>query len=176
MIFFGNAKPNKAHEVLARLEKEKHLNSIITQNIDNLHQEAGSKTIHEFHGNSQKLICMITGKSYDLEEVNLNKIPPRSKETGGLLKPDFIFFGEGIPQNAYTNSVEAARNSEVFIVIGTTGEVMPASQMPLIAKQNGAKVIEVNLDPSNYTNDVTDIFLQGKATDIMDKLEKEIYK
>lgn len=174
--FFGNAKPNKAHEVLARLEKEKHLNSIITQNIDNLHQEAGSKTIHEFHGNSQKLICMITGKSYDLEEVNLNKIPPRSKETGGLLKPDFIFFGEGIPQNAYTNSVEAARNSEVFIVIGTTGEVMPASQMPLIAKQNGAKVIEVNLDPSNYTNDVTDIFLQGKATDIMDKLEKEIYK
>ena len=173
--FFGTAKPNKAHHVLARMEKEKLLNSIITQNIDNLHQEAGSKTIHEFHGNSQKLICMITGKSYNVDEVNLNKIPPRSEETGGLLKPDFIFFGEGIPQNAYLNSVEAARNSEVFIIIGTTGEVMPASQMPMIAKQNGAKVIEVNLDPSNYTTSVSDIFLQGKATEIMEQLEKEIF-
>ncbi len=174
--FFGTAKPNKAHHVLARLEKEKLLNSVITQNIDNLHQEAGSKTIHEFHGNSQKLICMITGKSYNIDEVNLNKIPPRSDETGGLLKPDFIFFGEGIPQDAYLNSVEAARNSEVFIVIGTTGEVMPASQMPLIAKQNGAKVIEINKDPSNYTSNVSDFFLQGKATEIMEMLETEIFK
>ena len=174
--FFGAAKPNKAHEVLARMEKEMLLNAIITQNIDNLHQEAGSKKIIEFHGNSQKLICMLSGKSYGVDEVNLNKIPPRSEETGGLLKPDFIFFGEGIPQDAYNNSFDAARNSEVLIIVGTTGEVMPASQVPIIAKQNGAKIIEVNLDPSNYTNNVTDIFLQGKATEIMKKLENELFK
>ena len=174
--FFADSKPNAAHYVLAKMEEERFLNSIITQNIDNLHQEAGSKNIYEFHGNSQKLICMLTGKSYGVDEVNLNKIPPRSEETGGLLKPDFIFFGEGIPQDAYNNSFDAARNSEVLIIVGTTGEVMPASQVPIIAKQNGAKIIEVNLDPSNYTNNVTDIFLQGKATEIMEKLEIEIFK
>jgi NAD-dependent deacetylase len=87
-----------------------------------------------------------------------------------LIKPDFIFFGEGIPQEAYAGSFHDASNAEVMLVIGTTGEIMPASQLPYLAKQNGATIIEVNKEPSKYTGSLTDIFLQGKATEVMGRL------
>ena len=170
--FFGTAKYNRAHEVLAEMEKQNYLSSIITQNIDNLHQEAGSKIVHEFHGNSKTLICTSCKKKYHVKDEIFKKLPPKCKDCGHLLKPDFIFFGEGIPQIAYQKSIEAAQNSDVFIVIGSTGEVMPASQMPFIAKQNGAKIVEINPNTSNYTSQITDIFLQGKAGEVLDRVMK----
>ncbi|RLD63129.1 MAG: RNA polymerase subunit sigma [Bacteroidetes bacterium] len=169
--FFGQAKPNAAHYSLANLENNGLLKSVITQNIDNLHQEAGSKTIYEFHGNSQKLICTKCNKIFDVKEINLDNLPPKCSDCGGVLKPDFVFFGEQIPEYANTMSQNEAQNAEVFLVIGTTGEIMPASIIPHTAKQNGAKIIEINTQPSNYTNSITDIFLQGKATEIMKKIE-----
>ena len=167
---FGDARPNRAHEVLAEMEKAGFLREVITQNIDNLHQEAGSKLVHEFHGNSKKLICTKTREVLEVRYADLGTLPPMHPATGGLLKPDFIFFGEGIPIQAYQASVEAAGMSDVFLVIGTTGEIMPASQIPHLAKANGATIIEVNTAPSNYTHTITDIFLQGKATEVMDML------
>lgn len=167
---FANASPNRAHEVLAEMEKAGYLKEVITQNIDNLHQEAGNTLVHEFHGNSRNLICTKTGESLPAAYADLDAIPPIHPATGGLLKPDFIFFGEGIPADAYQASIQSARNSDVFIVIGTTGEVMPASQIPLMAKENGAKIIEVNIEGSNYTENTTDIFLPGKATEIMEMI------
>ena len=92
------------------------------------------------------------------------------------LKPDFVFFGEPIPQDAYLASIELANTADVFIVIGSTGEVMPACQIPVFAKTNGAKIIEVNKEMSNFTNRITDIFLQGKATEIMEMLGKELFE
>ena len=174
--FFGQAEPNKAHEVLAKMEKNNLLSAIITQNIDNLHQEAGSKTVYEFHGSSQYLITMDGMIRYHVDEVDLSLIPPSCKETGVLLKPDFIFFGEGIPPEVYKASINACNNADVILVIGTTGEIMPASQIPLIAKQNGAKVIEVNPNISNYSNGTTEIFLQGKATEIMDLIGQQLFE
>jgi NAD-dependent deacetylase len=171
---FGNAEPNRAHQVLAEMEKSGRLKEIITQNIDNLHQEAGNTVVHEFHGNSTKLICTKTGEILEAKYADLDATPPMHPATGGLLKPDFIFFGEGIPAEAYQASIEAARNSDVFIVIGTTGEIMPASQIPHLAKENGAKIIEVNTKPSNYTDNITDIFLQGKATEVMGLLSEAL--
>jgi len=170
---FDNASPNRAHEVLAEMEKAGYLKEIITQNIDNLHQGAGSTIVHEFHGNSTNLICTKTGESLPAAHADLDAIPPMHPATGGLLKPDFIFFGEGIPADAYQASIQAARISDVFILIGTTGEIMPASQIPLMAKENGAVIIEVNIEESNYTANITDIFLPGKATMIMDMIWKE---
>ena len=170
-IFYGKfakAKPNRAHQVLAEMEKAGYLKEIITQNIDNLHQEAGNTIVHEFHGNSRDLVCTKTGEKLAVEHANLDAIPPMHPATGGLLKPDFIFFGEGIPMQAYQASVEAARKSDVLIIIGTTGEVMPASQIPLIAKDHGATIIAVNIEESNYTSNTTDVFLPGKASEIMD--------
>jgi len=169
---FGNAKPNRAHEVLAEMEKAGYLHEIVTQNIDNLHQEAGNTIVHEFHGNSRNLVCTKTGEMLPVAYADLDAIPPMHPATGGLLKPDFIFFGEGIPTQAFQESIEAAAKSDVLIIIGTTGEVMPAGQVPMIAKDNGATIIEVNIDESVFTRNTTDIFLPGKATEIMDMLWK----
>lgn len=172
--FFGKAEANRAHIVLAEMEKSGLLREVITQNIDNLHQKAGNTVVHEFHGNSRNLICTKSGELLPAAHADLDALPPIHPATGGLLKPDFIFFGEGIPPEAYQASIQAARKSDVFLVIGTTGEIMPASQIPFMAKENGASIIEVNTDESNYTGRITDIFLQGKATEIMDMLANEL--
>ncbi len=173
--FFGKANPNKAHFALAKMEKAGILKSIITQNIDNLHQEAGSKNVIEFHGSSHTLVCTSCGKKYNIGEIDLNKIPVTCPECGGILKPDFVFFGEGIPTDAYQSSYDTVSKCDVLLIIGTTGEIMPASQLPFVAKSNGATIIEVNTNPSNYTDKITDIFLQGKATDVMVKLLKAMH-
>ena len=170
--FFADAKPNTAHEVLARMENAGVLNSIITQNIDNLHQEAGSKIVHEFHGNSKKLICLKCGKQYRAEDIDFDNIPPKCENDGEILKPDFIFFGEGIPEQAYRNSFADAEKCDVCLIIGSTGEVMPASHVPITAKQSGAKIIEINPEESQFTNQITDIHLKGKASEILSQLEK----
>jgi NAD-dependent deacetylase len=92
-----------------------------------------------------------------------------------LLKPGFVFFGESIPQGALAAAYEAARVSEVFLIIGTTGEVMPANQFPLMAKENGATIIEINPVESVYTKQVTDIFLEGKAGSVMEEISKVLF-
>lgn len=173
--FFAHAKPNKAHEVLARMEQESLLNSVITQNIDNLHYEAGNKTVHEFHGNSKKLKCLKCGGIHHTSEFDFKIIPPRCKDDNAVLKPDFIFFGEGIPHDAYSNAFADAERADVCIIIGSTGEVTPASYVPRTAKQNGATIIEINPEESLFTDQVTDIHLQGKAGEIMAMLEKELF-
>ena len=172
--FFGKAKPNPAHKVLAKMEEKGLLQAIITQNIDNMHQEAGSKVVYEFHGNSQYLICLKCKKRYPVSEIDLTLLPPKCKNCNELLKPDFVFFGEGIPKDAYENSFAEAYKAEVFIVIGTTGEVMPACTIPYMAKRYGATIIEVNTNHSAFTNQITDIFLQGKAGKVMSQLAKEL--
>ncbi len=170
--FFGKAKPNPAHYALANFEKNNLLKAVITQNIDNLHQEAGSKTVYEFHGTAQFLVDIKTGDRFRIEEINMKKIPVTNPKTGNLLKPDFIFFGEGIPEYANRKSFEEANNAEILIIIGTTGEVMPASMIPYQAKRNNATIIEINTEKSLYTNQITDIFLQAKAGEVLYKLEQ----
>jgi len=174
--FFANATPNDAHKVLAKMEEEGVLNSVITQNIDNLHQEAGSKTVYEFHGNSKKLKCLRCGKSYDANKTDFQNIPPRCKDDNQILKPDFIFFGEGIPHDAYSKSFADAEKAEVCLIIGSTGEVMPASYVPKTAKQNGATIIEINPEESMFTNQITDVHLKGKAGDVMLKIAESLFK
>lgn len=168
--FFTQAKPNDAHYALATLENHHLLNAIVTQNIDVLHQRAGSKTVIEFHGTSQYLVCTKCNKRIEAKEEYLNNLPPKCSECSGLLKPDFVFFGEPIPEPASSRSYEEAEIADVFLVIGTTGEIQPASMIPIYAKDNDARIIEINTEPSNYTNAITDIFLQGNATEILTKI------
>lgn len=173
--FFGQARPNAAHEALATLEAQSLVQTVITQNIDNLHQEAGSKNVMEFHGTASRLLCLDCHQTFTADKVNLAKLPPECPNCSvGRLKPDFIFFGEGIPEPACSLSFKEAEISDVFIVIGTTGEVMPACMIPAAASRNGAKVIEVNTSPSRFTESVTDIFLQGTATTVMNKLVEHL--
>lgn len=172
--YFGKAEPNLAHTVLARMETAGLLQTVITQNIDNLHQLAGSKNVLEFHGHSRTLICMDCTNIFSVGEIGLQSLPPLCKKCSGLLKPEFIFFGEGIPEPANSLSFKAAEESDVFLIVGSTGEIMPASMIPSVAKQRGAAIVEINIEPSLYTGAVTDIFLQGRATEVFRLLAREL--
>jgi NAD-dependent deacetylase len=145
------------------------LKSIITQNIDNLHFEAGSKEVYEFHGNSRMLVCPYCATKIKASEADLSDIP-LCNQCHAVLKPDFIFFGEGIPEIAYKNSFEASNKTDLMIIIGSMGEVHPAASLPQLAKQNGAKIVEINLERTLFTESITDIFLEGKASEIMNQL------
>ncbi len=171
--FFGRAKPNDAHYIIAELEKKGLIEAIITQNIDNLHQKAGSENVIEFHGTSKTLTCMNCTQKFTSEKF-LNKLPPHCPECGGLLKPDFVFFNEPIPSEVHELSNKYALMCDLFILVGTTGEIMPASLIPYFAREKGAKIIEINIKPTNYTHRIVDIFLKGKATEIFSKLKKAL--
>ncbi|MBT4337043.1 MAG: NAD-dependent deacylase [Bacteroidetes bacterium] len=171
--FFGQAKPNKAHIAIAEMEKQGIINRVITQNIDNLHTEAGSQAVLEFHGNSRELVCTNCPKRYTKDIVVQQEIP-LCDDCHSLLKPDFVFYGEAIPEPTGSQSFSEGMKAEVMLIIGTTGEVMPACNIPYYAKRNKAKIIEINPIKSNYTDQITDIFLAGKATEIMISLQDEI--
>ena len=168
--FFEKSSPNMAHHVLARMEQQQLLRSVVTQNIDNLHQEAGSERVIEYHGNSRRLKCIQCGATYTPDCVDLNHLPPRCKHDDGVLKPDIIFFGEMIPPQAHEDAVQEASRAEVLILVGTTGEVMPAAMIPRLAKSNGARIIEINPTETHFTNEISDIFLKGKAGEVMSRL------
>lgn len=170
--YFKEAKPNFAHKFLAYLEKQKHLKSIITQNIDNMHQESGSNRVIEYHGNSHYLVCMECGERRTVNEQDLSGTVPRCGKDHAIMKPDFVFFGEPIPGKAAQDAILEAGRSDVMILIGTTGEVMPASMIPRMAKNAGAKIIEINTETSVYTNDITNLFLKGKAGEVCESLMK----
>lgn len=172
--FFGGAVPNTAHKVLAVMEENALLSAIITQNIDDLHQKAGSKNVIEYHGNSQKLICPHCNKQFKPDEIDFNKLPPHCPDDAYVLKPDFVFFGESIPGTAHLLSSKESQDADVFLLIGTTGEVMPAAMVPKFAKENGATIIEINPEESLYTNEITDIFLKGKAGEILPELLQKL--
>jgi NAD-dependent deacetylase len=171
---FNKAKPNSAHKVIAELESMGIVKSVITQNIDNLHQEAGSKIVWEYHGNYSRLICTRCERYSDTDPLKLDELPPRCEECEAVLKPDFIFFGEAIPHKASAASYHEASVADVFLLVGTTGEVMPANLVPRMAKQNGATIIEINPEPSAYTRDITDIFLQGRAGEVLPSLLEKL--
>lgn len=178
-IFYSSmksAKPNPAHLTLAEWEKQGLLKGIITQNIDNLHQEAGSRTVYEFHGTVNYLVCTVCGRRFFHTDVDLNQEMPSCPECRGLLKPDFVFYGEGIPREAYDNSLKLAGKSDVMIVVGTSGEVMPACHMPVMVKQNGGTIIEINTLPSTYTESISDFYFEMKAGEILPALAEAVKK
>jgi len=171
----GDAQPNPAHEVLAKMEARSFLESIITQNIDHLHQEAGSKYVYEIHGTYKRLICTECSSEYDMSFADLNYLPPTCFVCKGNLKPDMVFFNEPIPPFAKKRSFEEAAKADVMLIIGTNAEVLPAAEIPMTAKRHGAKIIEINIEETHFTREITDIFLQGDAAEIMVEIGKLLY-
>ncbi len=177
-IFYDNlsdAEPNTAHYVLAKMEQRSFLESVITQNIDHLHQKAGNKRVYELHGTYKQLVCTSCSSEYDMSFADLNFLPPTCFVCKGILKPDMVFFNEPIPQFAKKRSLEEAKKADLLLIIGTNAEVLPAAEIPEIAKNNGAKIIEINIRPSHFTNTVTDNFLNMKATEAMGKIGEMLY-
>jgi len=164
----SQARPNKAHLGMGELEEMGYLHCIITQNIDNLHQMGGAKNVIEYHGNSSTLSCLWCGKRYKSEEKR-DEYPPRC-ECQKILKPDVVFFGEAIPEYALNRSFQFASSAQALMVVGTSAVVSPANTIPTIAKQNGAKIIEINTERTHLTDSLTDIFLQGGAGKVISDL------
>lgn len=172
--FLRAAGPNRAHRGLAKLEGEGLLAAVVTQNIDDLHRQAGSRRVLEFHGTYRTLTCLGCSARFGVEDVNVMELPPTCRMCGAVLKPDIVFFGEAIPERARREAFEEAGACDAVLVIGTSGEVMPACMIPRVAAEHGAKVIEINTEPSSFTTSVTDIFLQGGACDVMNRLLQEL--
>ncbi len=171
----GDAEPNEAHEILAKMEKRSFIESVITQNIDHLHQKAGSKYVYELHGNYRQLICIECGSEYDLSFADFDFLPPTCFICKGILKPDMVFFNEPIPQFAKKRSLDEAKKTDLLLIIGTNAEVLPAAEIPEIAKKTGAKIIEINIKPSPFTQTVTDVFIEAKATVAMEEISRRLY-
>ena len=167
------SRPNPAHLALARLEEMGHVRSVITQNIDHLHQNAGSRRVIEYHGSHQKLICLTCGRLYDREEVKLEVLPPRCR-CAGVLKPNVVFFGEPIPADAHLQAQEEAKNCEVMLVVGTSAVVSPACEIPEMAKRAGGTIVEINLEETQLTRYVSDWILKGSAALILQSILERV--
>ncbi|MBM4300663.1 MAG: NAD-dependent deacylase [Deltaproteobacteria bacterium] len=158
----ARARPNPAHYALAALEARGFLTGIITQNVDNLHQAAGSKRVVEYHGNALHFVCDTCRGRHPRETLDFSATPLYCL-CGGLIRPDVVFFGEAIPPAAQAEAEELAQHCDLMIVIGTSGEVAPASYIPHIAKEWRAVIAESNLEPTRLTSSLTDHFLKGSA-------------
>ncbi len=162
------AEPNAAHRALVKMEKEGNLIQVITQNIDGLHRMAGQKHVCELHGNTRKIVCLDCNKKYAMEEIyrRLEADFPPHCSCGGLLKPDVILFGESLPQEALQTAHEAALSCDVLIVIGSSLVVYPAAQIPVTAKENGATLVIVNIDPTPLDS-MADLVVHEKASVVL---------
>jgi NAD-dependent deacetylase len=167
------AKPNDAHKGLARLEDLGILKTIITQNVDGLHQMAGNTDVIEFHGNFAWLSCLDCNAKFETGKIDMSKIPPRCS-CGGVYKPDCVFFGEMIPPQHLLRSEQVAANCDIMLVVGTSATVQPAAFMPVIAKQAGAKIIEVNPERTVLSQKTSDYMIMGKAGEVLNKLVSKI--
>ncbi len=168
-----SAKPNAAHLGLARLEELGRLKTVITQNIDGLHQMAGSRDVVEIHGSFAWLRCLDCENRVKTVDIELSQMPPRC-ECGGIYRPECVFFGESIPMQDLDRSQVAASTCDLMLVVGTSAVVQPAAFMPVIAKQSGATVIEINPEPTPLTGTTSTLRVQGKAGKAMRKITAEV--
>ena len=171
-VLLNRARPNPAHTGLGRLQQMGLLHTIITQNIDNLHQEGGATRVIEYHGNSKTLSCLWCDDRYSAAELK-GQVPPKC-DCGRILKPDVVFFGEPISGRALRDAYELASGCDTLLVLGTSAEVAPANTIPQAAKMAGATIIEINVAPTVLSNYLTDIFLKGKASEVVTALVQEI--
>jgi len=169
------AKPNDAHTGLADLERMGKLKTIITQNVDGLHQVAGNTDVIEFHGNFAWQRCMDCGGKIETSEIDLSEIPPRCA-CGGIYRPDCVFFGEMIPPDYMRRSQQAASLCDIMLVLGTSAVVQPAAYMPVVAKENGAKVIEINPENTPLTGRISDYIILGRGGEVMNGIIAELEK
>lgn len=159
--------PNAAHQVIAGLEGRITDFWLVTQNVDGLHEAAGSRKLSELHGNIWKVRCTICGKVSEDKRVPLPALP-RCKPCNGLLRPHIVWFGESLDQAVMDRAAKACSACEVLLVVGTSGMVFPAAALIPLARSKGAFVVSVNVDPAAASG--ADAFLQGRASEILPKL------
>ncbi len=167
-----DAHPNEAHTALAQLESSGRLGALITQNIDGLHQEAGSERLLELHGNTRRFLCQQCAAVFGLEILwkRLNEqLPPTCPECGGGLRPDVVLFGEMLPEAVLRQAVEAARSADVILVVGSSLVVQPAAGLPVLTMEHGGRLIIVNVGPTPL-DQVATIKIDAGAAKVLPQL------
>jgi len=167
-----DAKPNSGHIGLANLEEMGLLTGIITQNIDNLHQQGGSTNVVEFHGSFETFTCPGCGAKHLLQYVRETTLPPLCKSCSEILKPDIVFFDEMIAESVLQDTQELLAGTELLLVVGTSCQVQPAARIPYQVHQNGGRIIEINLEPA--LNGLAAVSLQGSFTEVMEKIVSQL--
>ena len=147
----NDAAPNPGHHALAELERRGYLKHVITQNVDNLHVEAGSVALTEIHGNRRKLRCIVCGRRGPTREFAEDEVPPRCDVCGGIVKSDTVMFGEPIPRVFLDTCFEETARSDLMLVIGTSATVYPAADFPLQVLRNGGAIVEFNVQETPFT-------------------------
>lgn len=147
-LLYPDAMPNKAHIALARLEQEVRLKAVVTQNIDGLHQKAGSRAVYELHGSVHRNYCMDCGEFHDLQYVIDSEGIPRCRKCGGVVKPDVVLYEEGLDENTIISSVRAIENCDTLIIGGTSLNVYPAAGF--IQYFRGDNIILINKGETSY--------------------------
>ncbi len=166
-------QPNPGHVALARMESLFPRFTLVTQNIDNLHRRAGSVRLHELHGNIERSYCTRCGKFCPDVVISAQGQVPLCPGCGGMVRPDVVWFGEMLPEDEWEASVTAAEGADVFFSIGTSAVVYPAASLPLMAKQRGAFLVEVNTEPTPMTRSA-DAFLCGPSGTILPALYETV--
>ncbi|MFQ5938360.1 MAG: NAD-dependent deacylase [Acidiferrobacterales bacterium] len=164
----AEAKPNPGHYALAGLEQRVPDFTLITQNVDGLHDRAGSRNILKLHGDIWQLRCTYCGEESDNVEVPLAELPPYCS-CGSLLRPAVVWFGESLSSSVLQSAADAATRAQVFLVIGTSALVQPAASLPLMAKQNDTRLIEINPQATPLSAHA-DINLVGPAGELLPEL------
>lgn len=168
----GRAQPNPAHAALAELEAAGRLKGVITQNVDGLHQAAGSAHVVEFHGSARRYYCSGCRVEYDAAHVDAltpTDLPWRCGDCSGVIRPDIVFFGEHIPAPALTESLNLARRADFCLVAGTSGNVAPANALAPQVKQGGGAVVEINLGETDYA-DLADVRIDAPLEAVLPRL------
>jgi len=160
-----NAQPNPAHHALAKLESDGKLDYVITQNIDGLHQAAGSRRVIELHGTNITASCLNCRRQWHIAEIQhrleAGDLDPHCEECNGLIKPDTVSFGQPMPAKAMDMAYQAAAGCDLLLMIGSSLEVQPANQFPLIAHQSGAGLIFINRTATPYDSLATLLFSES---------------
>ena len=171
--------PNPAHYAIAELDRLDRLDSVITQNIDNLHQKAGvpDEKVFELHGNIRWVVCLSCGQRYPFEQIksNLEKGTeiPDCEACGGMLKPNVVFFGDMLPEAVLETATHRACTADLFIAIGSTLVIYPAANIPVQAISSGAKLAIVNLSPTPMDHRAT-VLIRAKAGEAMSEVIKRV--
>jgi NAD-dependent deacetylase len=156
----AQVEPNAAHMAIAALENEFSNFAVLTQNVDGLHQRAGSKNVLELHGNITTFYCF--DRLHPAGDVPIGLKQPPVCHCGSLVRPAVVWFGEALDQNVWRGASRAARDCDIMLVVGTSALVQPAAALPLDAQRNGAKIIEINPEKTPLTAKV-DLFIQSPA-------------
>jgi NAD-dependent deacetylase len=164
----AEVQPNPGHFALAELESRVPKFTLITQNVDGLHELAGSRNVLRLHGSMWTLRCLDCERERIDKRTPLPEIPPKC-ECGGILRPGVVWFGEPLPQHVWRDAEAAARAADLFLVIGTSAVVYPAAGLAYLAKSSGARVVEINIEETALSDGI-DSFLQGPSGELLPQL------